>query len=433
MNPVYKNSKFTNVINEIKHNNYNNALILLSKINSKPNELYLEKKLYAAIYFKKEDWVKSIEYYYKILQIENKDLVVLNNLGVALFKIGKFNEAINIFKKLLKIEKRPFNVYRSLGLAFKNIGKYEEAISNFLQALKIDGNNNSIKQDLINICNYHIPNETKNNDILNLNNKIIDLNDNLNFKNIIDDKFIKEFVIKNFDLLGKFKIDYEESQIFRRNQTNLNCDRHFKVFNKFKIIPKYCFNCFKVQINLKNVKDLIKLFFVFNKIELKKNNIRKCVTETRENVSGNYKGYIFCTGLPDAKEVLKITSNEIKKTKLIPLKVDIKHGCTEFYDKFPEYKEINLDGKQNFNYSKEWETIENSFDRKLLKISDYDEKVVGPTHNKINLSDILIIKNWLKYAKLIGDNTCLDICDKDFRQDFLDNLIKNQINFRKQD
>lgn len=433
MNPVYKNSKFTNVINEIKHNNYNNALILLSKINSKPNELYLEKKLYAAIYFKKEDWVKSIEYYYKILQIENKDLVVLNNLGVALFKIGKFNEAINIFKKLLKIEKRPFNVYRSLGLAFKNIGKYEEAISNFLQALKIDGNNNSIKQDLINICNYHIPNETKNNDILNLNNKIIDLNDNLNFKNLIDDKFIKEFVIKNFDLLGKFKIDYEESQIFRRNQTNLNCDRHFKVFNKFKIIPKYCFNCFKVQINLKNVKDLIKLFFVFNKIELKKNNIRKCVTETRENVSGNYKGYIFCTGLPDAKEVLKITSNEIKKTKLIPLKVDIKHGCTEFYDKFPEYKEINLDGKQNFNYSKEWETIENSFDRKLLKISDYDEKVVGPTHNKINLSDILIIKNWLKYAKLIGDNTCLDICDKDFRQDFLDNLIKNQINFRKQD
>ena len=131
--------------------------------------------------------------------------------------------------------------------------------------------------------------------------------------------------------------------------------------------------------------------------------------------------------------MLKITSNEIKKTKLIPLKVDIKHGCTEFYDKFPEYKEINLDGKQNFNYSKEWETIENSFDRKLLKISDYDEKVVGPTHNKINLSDILIIKNWLKYAKLIGDNTCLDICDKDFRQDFLDNLIKNQINFRKQD
>ena len=432
MNSVDKNSKFANVINEIKNNNYNNALILLSKINAEPNEIYLEKKLYAAIYFKKEDWVKSVKYYYEILQIENKDLVALNNLGVALFKIGKFNEAINIFKKLLKIEKKPFNVYRSLGLTFKNIGRYEEAISNYLQALNIDKDNNSIKQDLINICNYHIPNETKNNDILNLNNKIIDLNNNLDFNNIIDSRFIKEFVIKNFDLLDKFKIAYEESQIFRRNQTNLNCDRHFKIFNKFQIIPKYCFDCFKVQINLKNVKDLIKLFFVFNNIELRNNNIRKCVTETRENVSGNYKGYIFCTGLPDAKEVLKITSNEIKKTKLLPLKIDIKHGCTEFYNKFPEYKEINLDGEQNFKYSKKWETIENSFDRKLPKILDYDKKVVGPTHNKINLSDILIIKNWLKYAKLIGDNTYLDICNRDFGKDFLDNLIKNQINFRKQ-
>ena len=73
-----------------------------------------------------------------------------------------------------------------------------------------------------------------------------------------------------------------ETQIHKRNGENLNCDRHKKVFNKHNIIPKYCFSCFKVQIELKEVSQLIKLFFIFNYLKLPKDNIRKCFIELRE-------------------------------------------------------------------------------------------------------------------------------------------------------
>ena len=66
------------------------------------------------------------------------------------------------------------------------------------------------------------------------------------------------------------------------------------------------------------------------------------------------------------------------------------------------------------------------------KINKIDKKVVGPTHNQINLSDILIIKNWLSYANLIGDKSFLKIYDKKLKQNYLDEDLKDQISFRKQ-
>ena len=55
----------------------------------------------------------------------------------------------------------------------------------------------------------------------------------------------------------------------------LNCERHHKVFNAFKVIPKNCFGCYKVQANPKNVVDLIKLYLIFDRFDLKNNNNRK--------------------------------------------------------------------------------------------------------------------------------------------------------------
>ena len=51
---------------------------------------------------------------------------------------------------------------------------------------------------------------------------------------------------------------FEETQIYRKNSEDLNCKRHFKVFNKFNIIPKFCFSCLRLNKS-KNI-DLIKLF-----------------------------------------------------------------------------------------------------------------------------------------------------------------------------
>ena len=91
-------------------------------------------------------------------------------------------------------------------------------------------------------------------------NPIVTSNNNL--KKICEEISIDEFY-KNENLRKLFQkskkilssienkfnfIDNEETQTYRRNSNNLNCERHHDVFNNFKIIPKYCFDCFKTSL-----------------------------------------------------------------------------------------------------------------------------------------------------------------------------------------
>ena len=62
-----------------------------------------------------------------------------------------------------------------------------------------------------------------------------------------------------------------------------------KVFNKFNIIPKFCFGCYKVLVEPRSILELIKLFVVFDQIKLVENNTRKCMIEMRPEISGFYK------------------------------------------------------------------------------------------------------------------------------------------------
>ena len=427
-----KFSKFNSVINELNNKNYKVALELLSKINAEKEEEYLKDNLYASIFFKKREWLKSVEYYYKVLQKRENEISSLNNIGVALFNLGKFNESINYFEKFKLLVPKKADPYRNLGISYKNIGNYEKAISNYLKALDIEGDNNTIKQFLIETFNFYIPLDTKKNKILIANEEILSINKKLEFNDLNNLDLIKKFINKNFKIIDKINIDYKETQLFRRNKTDLNCSRHFKVFNEFKVIPKFCFNCYKIQIDLNNVVDLIKIFLIFNNTFLKKNNIRKCIVETRKNINGNYKGYIFCENLEEAKDVFNLISKRLEDIKLKYKKIKVKHGCTEFYDEYPEYEDINYEGNQIFNYKEEWKKKEDAFEMRFPKINKIDKKIVGPTHNQINLSDILIIKNWLSYANLIGDKSFLKIYDKKLKQNYLDEDLKDQISFRKQ-
>ena len=54
-------------------------------------------------------------------------------------------------------------------------------------------------------------------------------------------------------------------------------------------------------------------------------------------------------------------------------------------------------------YKDNWMEIEKSFDVKNLIEENNKEKILNNTLNKFNLSDYLIMKNWLIYAKIIGD------------------------------
>ena len=135
--------------------------------------------------------------------------------------------------------------------------------------------------------------------------------------------------------------------------------------------------------------------------------------------------------MEEAKKIIKLVSDEIKKSGITAKKIIIKHGCTEFYQEYPEYEKINYNGEQKFQYLNEWQEKEYLIDKSLNKNNVNDEKIVGPTINQVSLSDILIIKNWIAYARLIDDKSVSEIFSEDIKSDYINELIKDQIIFRK--
>ena len=412
----------------IQQKKYDRALELLNTISNKESNLDLVNRIRASVYLYKKDWEKSLLYYQKI---DNKNnFNISNNMGVAFYKLGRFVEASAMFKEAISFNNKYIPAYENLSLTQKLLGNYELSINCILQGLKLMPNNNKIKNYLIDILNYFEP-LNEENYIINIDKKIRKL-DSLNKKKLINDETIKDILNQSEKILKESNVNFNfnETQIFRRNKVDLNCKRHLDIFTTHKIIPKFCFSCFKVQITLDNILDLIKLYFYFNNVNLKNNNIRKCVVELRKKVDGNYKGYIFSDSLQDAKEIEEKLNNELQNEKIYLNKIEIKRGCTEYYDEFELYKDINQN-VYNTIYKEDWTDIEKRFDEKYFISKINDEKVYNNTLNKFNLSDFLIIKNWLLYAKIIDDDSYKKIIKFDINDKNFDQFQKEQIKLRK--
>tara|TARA_B100000787_G_C16195921_1_gene300831 strand:- start:3172 stop:4485 length:1314 start_codon:yes stop_codon:yes gene_type:complete len=423
---------FIPVIEQVKDGKYDEALALLDKLLEKNQSEKIIFKLKASIFLKKKDWINSIFYYEKVRNADNNS-EVSNNIGIALYNLGKLSEAIIQFQSSVNTNKNFLSGYENLGMTYKLLGKYELSIIFFLEALKLNLYNDRVKNFLIDICNYYDP--------INNQRYIIDINSQINNLNLFENE---KKIIKNSEIfklfensekllrVNKVNFNYPETQIFRRNKSNLNCKRHLKVFSEHNIIPSFCFNCYKVQITLNSVLDLIKLYFYFNNLKLENNNIRKCIVELRENIKGNYKGYIFTNSIKESEHIVNLLNDEIKSAEINHKGIEIKHGCTEYYEKYQIFKQIDKDNKKEI-YLENWADIEKEFDFKNLILEKNKEKVFNSTLNKYNLSDFLIIKNWLLYAKTIGDNSYKEISKFDLKENYLVKILEPQVNLRKEE
>ena len=188
------------------------------------------------------------------------------------------------------------------------------------------------------------------------------------------------------------------------------CSRHLTVFNKFSVIPKYCFDCYKVLVEPRTVMELFKLKIVFDDIELKNNNTRKCTVEGREGISGTYKGLIYCRGINEGEEICKLVQEVVSKEISNKICVTLKRGCSEYALVFPEYALIRHD-ETNMSYNEEWQKYEELTDRDL--VSSAQGHVIGtfnsPEHAPLEARIMLV---WLKYAATIGDTSYLGISGK---------------------
>jgi len=311
-----------------------------------------------------------------------------------------------------------------------SLGKYKKAIKNYLKTLSIDGSNIIAIKSIIFLLTYHV--SDNDHPIINANNELRLLKQDHKLINLLMTENLSLILKRSIEILNKISIDinklnFTETQSYRRNPLDLNCDYHHKVFNHINIIPKFCFSCFKVQIEPENVIDLIRLFFIFDDLNLPKNNQRKCMVEFRNQVAGLYKGMIYCSSLEEAKKILEELRPILQRN--LKFKASIKRGCSEFYNLFPEYNIIESDKKNYMAYNQDWEKIEENLKiKKNFNTIKLNNSITG-----LSISDVLIIIQWLNYAKIVGDPTIKDIDVNIFNSKFIENKLSNQVEFRKKE
>ena len=431
---IENSREFQNIVDNLKDGKFSEALEKTKQISKIYSNENIVSKLFASIYFNLGQWENSIKYFKKTLLFEKEKFKTYTNLGVALFKLGKINDSINAFKDSIKDNKNFFLAHNNIGISYLEIGKLDEAINHFVISLKLNHNDRNAKNNIINIFNIKKPKNISH-PLIELNNKIRNIKYDKEIDSIFTNQKIKIILEKANEFLNKFdeKLFSNETQIFRKNSNNLNCNRHFKVFNEFKIIPKFCFSCFKVQINVKNVADLIKLHFLFDKLELKKNNTRKCMIEIRKEIKGNYKGYIYCNGVNEAEIIMEDIQNKLINQKIVNFKITIKHGCSEFYVPYPQFEKVSFNNEEVMKYKEEWTDKEDYIDSLEPQRLKIDKKIYFQSLNGINLSDILVINNWIDYAETIGDYSYKKLLKKKIQSSRINDLLKNQLKFRQEE
>ena len=124
--------------------------------------------------------------------------------------------------------------------------------------------------------------------------------------------------------------------------------------------------------------------------------------EMRTEVSGFYKGLIYCSNIEEAYQIANYLEIVLEKNIRPGLHAVVKRWCSEYPISFPAYKAVNQPGSQLMNYNEDWKSIEQDYDS-LSSIKS--SKIITPSLFGLNLQDVLIIQNWIDYAKGIGDQS----------------------------
>ena len=369
---------------------------------------------------------KAKDCYEKIIQADPNFIMAQYNFGLVLKQLGEYEKAISCFKKVIEIDSSIVNAHNSLGATYADLGRYKEAIDCYTVVLKHDNKHKIAKQNLISALTYY--QSDNDNPIIVTNNLLKKLHKDIT--NNLEDNNLETFFKKSFKIIDNIQeniheIDYIETQIYRRNSKNLNCERHHKVFNHLNIIPKFCFSCFKIQIEPKTVFELIKLFFIFDNFNFPNNNWRKCMIELRPKVQGTYKGFIYCSSMDESKKILNDLSSVLKKS--LEYKVSIKRGCSEFYNPFPNFKQTDKDETNFMNFEDSWNEIEKKAESEIK----LDNKILKESISGFSISDFLIINHWLNYAKVINDISYKNVSTDFIHSKFVEKKISNQLELRR--
>ena len=109
----------------------------------------------------------------------------------------------------------------------------------------------------------------------------------------------------------------------------------------------------------------------------------------RSNISGYYKGFIYCRGLDQAVSVKNLLDVALGKIFTDNTISKVKRGCSEYSLEFPKYGKIANEPEKMMPFPGEWKPVEDQFDQDTL---------IKPAHNQksslhgYSLGDFYIIQ-----------------------------------------
>jgi len=352
----------------------------------------------------KGDLNAAIDSYNKAVLINPRYPEAYNNMGIALSNKGDTEAAIDSYRQALKMKPDYAEPYNNIGNTLNDKGDLEAAVDNYNMALKIKPDYAEAKTNLVTLLSTYTPRKEHSNLIVRVNKAIRKIGVKGNASNTISDGQVVDLfsTSSNYMTSQGLELTTQLSQTYRNNSVDLNCKRHTSIFNTHDVIPEFCFGCYKVQIEPRSIIELMKMFLIFDELELNGNNTRKCMVELRPEIPGFYKGLIYCSGLKQANQVAKSLDMVVKQRIGSGLSSTVKRGCSEYPISFPNYKEINNSGPQLMDYNEDWKIIEEDYD---IKNPIHPKKNLRPSLSGLNLSDLLIMRKWIDYAKGLGDSS----------------------------
>lgn len=360
----------------------------INALNNLSDGLRLNGKVYQALVIAK-----------KSISLNGALVSSLFRAGLASHELGKLQNAISYYEAALKIEPECDYVLNGFGAVTVDLNKAEKGLYIFDKCLKINPDSADAKINLLEtlkITKGHATLESALGDLdhsLSVDpNTVLSMQTNVEVAEFIKSK-IKKLMSTEPELLTV------QSQIYNRNGEDLNCKRHKEIFEAKRIIPKFCFDCYKVQIDTLTIIDHIILVSLLYNIEFDQRYTSKCMIELRENIPGFYKGIIYCKSLEDARCISNTVVKIVNSCKLTA-HIKIKHGCSEYPLEFPQFELGSSDNQYTMGYPIEWESIEAACDRKNRRKQMPKRQ---PSKAAFCAVDFLIIHKWLDYAKGLGD------------------------------
>lgn len=353
-------------------------------------------------------YVDAIENFQKATEIQPENASFHANLGTALAMAGRISEASKNLKKSIKIEPNNSEAHNALGNLLWESGRVRDAQDSYIVSLSINNSQDVTKANLVKTLGSYTPREKIQIAEIRADKEIRQLNKKQTYQSVMPKDHIINIIEDAVAITSNYEIDmgYSETQIYRRNNSRLNCERHKDIFERHDIIPHFCFGCFKVQVEPNSLLELIRLFFLFDSVNLKRNNTRKCMIELRDQIPGFYKGLIYCSSIAEAEQICGQIEKLVEQSVGPNVSCKVKRGCSEFGLTFQEYNNVDpFAGNALMNYVDDWKKIEQKYD---IDYPSERSKTGAPTLSGFCLSDFLIIKNWIGYAKGIGDLTALD-------------------------